>query len=261
MIRLAFLWLLLACAPCLAQPVLDANVNTNITTGGTTATVSATTSAANELVIVTANLGTNATSGTLSPTIAGCSLSWTLLTHQSITYPPVNGMFAWYGFATSKLTACTITVTSNITLDDTALAQYALSGVYQAKPIDPNASLPVYPTTLGSTLGSCTAADAGGAFTTSNPHDIMFLFIGSTSSFVQNSTPCGSDTKFVSLLNNGGTRQALMYGSWRSFTTRQTNTLTGIAGAYGTAMYLQITAFTADPPPPAGGNVSLLGVQ
>jgi hypothetical protein len=244
-----------------AQPVIDSGANhTNQTSGTLTTTVSASTSAANELVIVSATLGTNTTGGTQTATIAGCGLTWSLLIGNSYSSTPTFGIWTFTAFSAAILSTCTVTITTNLTIDDASVASYALSNVNQVHPTDPSASFPAVPTTIGTIVGTCAATnDYGAQFNTKNAHSIVFILGGSNSVFVQNVTPCNGETKFISLLNNGGTKQSMLYGQWISYTSKQTNALSGMGSTYNSGAPLQLIAFTADASGSAGG-LGTLGV-
>jgi len=236
-------WLLCAAA-AVAQPAKDGNA-VGTATSGTTVTLSATTTANPEIVFVgAAVIATGSTQPNLS--IAGCSLSWLALgTPQKYT-PASKGtaVYAWYATAASNLSACTVTVTSDQTIQSGSTAFCSFSGQNTSNPFDPNATT-TPPTTL--TNITSTSSTVVVPLSTNLAHDTMVAIAGQTNANMGGTTASSGATLCSGQTTNGALNFSNIYITYKTFTTPQTAFNIGLLASQNWWV-LYGTALTADAP-------------
>jgi len=225
------------------QPALDGH-NTGTATSGTTTTFTATTTTNPEILIA---VGSVRATGTTNPnlTIAGCSLSWTQLGNAgqfNNGVPKGTGTFVWYAQANSNLSACTITITSDQTIQNSSGAYCSFSGINTTNAFDPGA-------TPATTSTNSTASSTALTVTqnTSLAHSTMVVAFGQVSANMGGIGANTGATLCANVTNSGGLNFSNAYVVYRQFTAAQT----GIAvGANASEPYYNAvgTALTADAP-------------
>lgn len=228
------------------QPALDGH-NTGTATSGTTTTISATTAANPEIVIV---VGAVRATGTTNPnlTISGCSLSWNQLGTQAQfnnAVPKGTAVNQWYATANSNLSACTITITSDQTIQNSSAAFCSFSGINTTNAFDPNASVtPPGTTSTNSTSSSSTMAVS---LSTSLAHSTMVTTHGQTSANMGGITASTGASLCANVTNSGGLNFSNAFISYKTFTTTQSSFSIGLNTSQ--PFYNVVgTAVTADAP-------------
>ena len=250
--RLPFTWLaaalLLSAAlhTARAQPSLDGH-NTGTATSGTTTTISVTTTANPEILIV---VGAVRATGTTNPnlTISGCSLSWQQLGTQAQFnngVPKGTAVNQWYAQSASNL-SCTITITSDQTIQNSSAAYCSFSGINTTNAFDPNASVtPPGTTHTNSTSSSSTMTES---LSTSLAHSTIVVTSGQTSANMGGiiATPAGASL-CANVTNSGGLNFSNAFITIEAFTTTQSSLAIGLNSSQ--PFYSQAgTAVTADAP-------------
>lgn len=227
-----------------AQPALDGH-NTGTATSGTTTTFTATTgSNPQQLIAVAAVRATGTTNPAL--TISGCSLSWSSLgtaAQFNNGSPKGTAVYVWTAQASSNLSACTITVTSDQTIQNSSAAYCSFSGINTSNAFDPGATPATTSTNTTGTGSTMTVS-----LTTSLAHSTMVTASGQTSANMGGTTvtPAGA-AACANVTNSGGLNFSNAYVVYKTFTSAQGATS---FGNNTSQPYYSIvgTALTADAP-------------
>lgn len=239
--RIALLFWLLTGAAALAQPALDGH-NTGTSTSGTTVTISATTAANPEIVVVGAAVRAT-TSSLPSLSISGCSLTWTALgtPSQFVNNSSIGtSIAAWTAKTASNLAACTITITSTLTIQNASAGFCSFSGINTTNAFDPHSGLPVT-----STNSTNTASAMSVAMSTTLAHDTMVTVAGQVQGNLGGSAATTGATICANITNSGGLNFSNMFLVYKTFTTPQSAFTIGLNSNQG---YYNVigTALTAD---------------
>lgn len=228
------------------QPALDGHA-TGTATSGTTTTISVTTTANPEILIV---VGAVRATGTTNPnlTISGCSLSWTQLNNQlqfNNAVPKGTAVNQWYAQSASNL-SCTITVTSDQTIQNSSAAYCSFSGINTTNAFDPNASVTPPGTAKTNTTNSSTSAQV--SLSTSLAHSTMVTTLGQTSANMGGiaAAPAGASL-CANVTNSGGLNFSNAFITYETFTATQSGVSIGV-NANEPYYNLVGTAVTADAP-------------
>jgi len=234
--------LLLLSVAARSQPALDGHA-TGSATSGTTTTISVTTAANPEILIVSAAVrATGTTNPTLS--ISGCSLSWNALgtpAQFNNNSSKGTGIYAWYAQSASNL-SCTITVTSDQTIQNSSAAYCSFSGINTSNAFDPGATPPT--TETNSTNST---SDMRVTLSTSLAHSTMVVASGQTSANMGGTSLSAGATACANITNAGGLNFSNAYVIYQTFTSTQSSLSFG--NATNQPYYNTVgTALTADAP-------------
>lgn len=220
----------------MAAPTIESHAH-SISTGGTTSTIAVTAAGAGRVIVVVATVGT--LSGTTVPTLTisggGANVgAWTKI--GSMPAPATSDEYtivAWYALTTGAVSAVTVTVTSNLTIDDAALAYVTVAGANTTQPLDLNTTL-----AHGGNAGSGALYFPGGSTPASvtastNTADVLlFAVFGVNTGAVTPGSPTTGTTVTESVLNNGGTNYASLGVYTQPFTSVQTGVAIGSTSPY-----------------------------
>lgn len=238
---LALLLGLVLASGALAQPTLDTH-NTSSSQGGTTTTIAVTTSQTNDIVVVASNIGGTTTS-LPSLSISGCGLTWASLGSNSASLGGGGGfgdtVQMWWGLATSTLSACTVTVTSTLTIDAAATVYCSFHGAQTSSPVDPNGALPVTAANNTSSITSPT-----GNVSTTRAHDVA-IAAASTNQGPPTNTAQSPAVLCDTKANSAGVRWSTVGVIYSSFTSPQTSTAVAFSNSFQYWLYVA-SALTAD---------------
>jgi hypothetical protein len=193
--------------------------NTNTSISGTTTTI-AVTSAANSVVVVGAVIGSTSTTTNPTLSIAGAGLTWNAA-------PPGSGVGnvgfrmatqLFWAYATSALTAQTVTITSSQTIDAASTGYETLTGASSVSPVDPN---------VLSSFGSF-GATITGTITTTNANDTCLVLIGSNYN-TGPATAVGTGTRDLNTVASNGLFAYFALGRW-TYTSAQSGATVGFTG-------------------------------
>ena len=258
----ALLWLLAPVA-AIGQPTLDTGSYYTAKTSGTTAiAVNASTSGANEYVVVIASAGSQTYSNPTPMTISGCGLTWTQIAGNSnnINSSQTTGATAWLAFSAPTLSVCSVSVTASTAVDDWAVGSFAVAGALAAGPLDPNAALPVINGdgtgaigSGGANYGGCTSAYRGAVFSTTSAKTLVITAMYSDKHDPINPPCIPGNTNFIGVGEWDGSWYEYLRVYSDTYTTAQTNTVSGILDISGAPVASFVFAFTSTPPTPPGG--------